>query len=179
MSDSVRYADYWAEGRGASAITWIDAAEAQQRYESSASAFTAVGTDGVSPRPRWALTVAVNRCVRVVFLDPHRTRTRSVDYDWREGRLWRWITTDFEYPDRDRRYRRERAVRTTTAVFEPDGSARVQVIDRAVAADSKDVLTLEDAPVQGFWLERPAFGQWSDLINPEYGIPPEGRTRQQ
>lgn len=170
MNDSIRYADYWTEGRGPSAVTWIDTAEAERRYVSGSASFTAVGRPTGAASPRWALTVAATRAVRVVFLNDHGSRVRSIDYDWREGRLWRWITTDFEYPEQCRRFRREHALRVTTATCEPDGRARAEIVDKSVSTDLKDVISFEDAPINGFWLDRPGFVSWADLVDPEYGV---------
>ncbi|GAA4625852.1 hypothetical protein [Cellulomonas oligotrophica] len=173
MVSNIRYADYWTEGRAYSATSWIDAEEARRRYEVGDEAFTAViwpDSGEEAGRPLAAVSIGQSRRVGVIFLDEHGTRKRSVDYDWRDGRLWRWITTDFEYPDDSRRYRVDRATRVIKAKFEPNGNARVEIRDRIASPNEKDVVTAEEVPVQGFWLDRPPFGEWSDLLNPDYGV---------
>ncbi|GAA4625856.1 hypothetical protein [Cellulomonas oligotrophica] len=181
MIGSIRYADYWTEERANSATTWLDVEEAKRRYETGDAAFTALvwprGSE-VRGRPRCAINFGQSRRVRVVFLNEHGSRVKTVEYDWRDGRLWRWITTDYEYPNDERRYAFDRATERVTATFEPNGDARVEIVDRVAAPQEKQVITFEDAPVQNFWLDRPPFEAWGDLLNPEYGIPdpPEGRS---
>lgn len=174
VTADVRYADHWTEGRSLSVTTWIDPDEARRRHETGDGAFTALfWAEGVprDRRPILAANVARGHGVRVVFLDERGSRTRAIDYDWREGRLWRWIDTLFSYPDDARRYRMDQAVEVTAALFEPNGDGRVEIRDKVASSRDMDVLTVEDAPVQGFWLDRPPFGEWEDLLNPLYGVP--------
>lgn len=77
----------------------------------------------------------------------------------------------YVYPGKDRRYTVDQAIETTEAKFEPNGDGRVEIHDKVASPREKDVLTVEDSPVQGFWLDRPEFGEWDDLLNPLYGVP--------
>ena len=121
--------------------------------------------------PEFCAERGKSRRVHVVFLDEHGSQKRAIDYDWRDGHLWRWITTSFVYPSGDRRYRMDQAIETTASTFEPSGDGRVEIHDKVASPRAKGFLTVEDAPVQGFWLDRPEFGEWDDLLNPLYGVP--------
>jgi hypothetical protein len=56
------------------------------------------------------------------------------------------------------------------STFHPDGTGTVDFVDRVKRGDV-DRASLEDAPVSAFWMDRPAFGHWEQLADPEYGIP--------
>ena len=127
------------------------------------------------PRPAWAFGVGF-RGVRVQFFTPGGGSIwREVDYDLRDGRLWRWVTTEYVYPDDERFYRRNRSTRIDTAKLEPDGTGFVDFNDKSKSTVDRARLT--DAPVSGFWLDWPEFGHWEDLTNPDYGLgEPTGAT---
>jgi len=56
----------------------------------------------------------------------------------------------------------------TVARFEPDGSGTVLYVERGNPVGEQ--VDLHDAPVSGFWLDRPEFGDWSRLSDPMYGV---------
>ncbi|MBO3095619.1 hypothetical protein [Cellulomonas dongxiuzhuiae] len=123
-------------------------------------------------RPRWVIGVG-HTGVRVRFFTPGGGSIwRSTDYDAREGRLWRWITTEYVYPDDDTFHRQSESTHKYTAKFEPDGTGFVEFTDRS--KPTVDVARMTEAPVSGFWMDWPQFGQWDLLADPDYGLPPGG-----
>jgi hypothetical protein len=90
---------------------------------------------------------------------------RQIDYAPRQGHLWRETTVDYRYPDDSRFYARGvESLGHTVARFEPDGSGTVQYIENGYPVGKQG--ELHDAPVSGFWLDRPEFGDWSRLSDP-------------
>lgn len=97
---------------------------------------------------------------------------RSIDYDVRDGRLWRWITTEYIYPDDSTFYWLNEHIHMYTAEFEPDGTGYVEF--REKSRSDVDVARMTEAPVSGFWTDWPQFGNWDLLADPDYGLPPGG-----
>ena len=123
------------------------------------------------PQYRWVLgfSASDNPTVRAQFFTPSRSLWRLIDYNNIDGRLWRWITLDYSYPDDSRRYSQFECTALYTSVFNPDGTGVVKINDKSAPEISQT--TVSDAPVDGFWLDFPQFGDWANLSNPEYGIP--------
>jgi hypothetical protein len=152
---------------------WLDAEEAARLY-AARDHFVAVdgarGPDG-ELRPRWVLGFG-RRGVRAEFFTPGGGSVeQSTDYDDRDGRLWRWITVRYVYPDDTRFHREFDSVAMYTAEFEPDGTGYVDFTEKS--KDTVDRARMTDAPVSGFWLDWPEFGRWQDLTDRDYGVPPE------
>lgn len=156
---------------------WLSPEEAARRYTSKRGDLAVVegyrDSDG-DLRPRWVIGVAHNGA-RVRFFTPGGSIWRSTDYDAREGRLWRWITTEYAYADDDSFHRQNESVHMYRAKFEPDGSGFVEFTD--VAISTVEVARMTEAPVSGFWMDWPEFGEWDLLADPDYGVPPGGLPR--
>ena len=152
---------------------WLSVDEARATYESGSKieVVDAVerDTEG-NPKARWVIGLGISGRVRVQFFTPGGSVSQSTDYDSINGRLWRWISRTFVYPDPDTRYLRSQCTSMITAEFRPDGTGKVQIDEGGEAVPTA---RLTAAPVEGFWLDRPQFGDWSDLTNPDYGRPPE------
>lgn len=144
---------------------WIDETAAAQRYDDGRElvAVDPTRVDG-ELHPAWSIGFGAGGA-RVRFYTPGGSIRRTITYDLRDGRYWRWTTTDYTYPDDTRAYRLGDAVSRVTSMFEPDGTGTVDL------PRENERATLEDAPVHGFWMDRPRFGHWDDLVDPEYGIP--------
>lgn len=172
----VVYVERWHERRREPVLgfRWLSVEEAEERYRTRTRTGELNIVDALlrdpdgRPRPRWAIGVGM-RGVRVRFFTPGSgSISREVDYDDRDGRLWRWITVEYTYPDDERFYRLGQSVRFDTAKLEPDGTGYVDFNDKS--KETVDRARLTDAPVSGFWLDWPEFGQWDDLANPDYGL---------
>ncbi len=178
MSEDVLYTTRWVatSRRPFPGHQWLSVGDARARWDAGYDAQGLVSVvdaatrdaDG-TPRPRWVIFGSSTRRVRVEFFTPGGSVWRSTDYDAIGERLWRWISVTYVYPDPDARHLRSQATRTIKEKFRPDGTGTVRF-------DEKDGMLhtakLTDAPVDGFWLDRPPFGDWGDLTNPEYGVPP-------
>lgn len=107
---------------------------------------------------------------RCAFDTPAGTLDRQIDYPPRDGRLWRETTIDYQYPDDENHYLSGvESLGHTVARFEPDGSGTVLYAESGNPVGER--VDLHDAPVSGFWLDRPEFGDWSRLSDPMYGVP--------
>lgn len=188
----VIYVERWHERRREPILgfRWLTAEDAEERYRRRRGdpdvaegagrgdlnvVDAAVRDADGRPRPRWALGVGF-RGVRVRFFTPGGGSIwREVDYDAREGRLWRWNTVEYVYPDDEHFYGQNKSTRIDIAKFEPDGTGYVDFNDKS--KPTVDRARMTDAPVAGFWLDWPEFGHWQDLANPDYGLPPAGSPR--
>jgi len=154
---------------------WLDEDEARGIYESGASMLevvdAAVRDEAGVPRARWVLGLGPSGRVRAQFFTPAGSIWRSTDYDVIDGRLWRCISRDYTYPDNTHRYSQTDATMQIASTFHPDGTGTIDFIDHS--KPDVDRARLTEAPVSGFWMDRPVFGQWDQLADPDYGIPPE------
>ena len=175
--EKVLYVERWNEmtRRPAGDFRWLSPEEAAQRYEDKREDLAVVdGTRGSSGelRPRWVIGVAHNG-VRVRFFTPGGGSIwRSTDYDAREGRLWRWITRGYVYANDDTYHWQNQSTHMYTARFEPDGTGSVEFKDKA--KPTVEVARMTEAPVSGFWMDWPQFGEWGLLADPDYGLPDGG-----
>ncbi|WP_182113858.1 MULTISPECIES: hypothetical protein [unclassified Actinotalea] len=171
----VLYTSRWnpLTGRPAMKHRWLPEDEARRAFESGSGIITIVDAatrgDGDVPRPRWVIGAGAKGRVRVQFFTPGGAVWRQIDYDDIDGRLWRWICITYVYPDDQTRYMRLQATRILTEEFRPDGTGRVK--DDSKLEPNVDAYTLTNAPVGAFWMDRPDFGNWEGLTNPEYGVP--------
>ncbi|WP_159806660.1 hypothetical protein [Cellulomonas citrea] len=148
--------------------------EARARYATLDRSFVVVDASQVideqTVQARWTVGFAPNGWVRARFFSPVGSVTHLTDYAPIDGRLWRSRTIDYTYPDDEHEYVEFQALRHVTCAFEPDGSATVIIVDKEHS--TKDVGTSEHVHSEGFWMDRPAFGDWDDLTDKSYGIPP-------
>jgi hypothetical protein len=122
---------------------WIDEAEAQRRYETGGDFFTVVDTDaGVGVAPKFVLAVSPSR-VTV------------------GGRLFQWITVNFEYPDESTKYAMDDSTLTVRGKTEPNGDGFLTINDKSKPTVEK--ISFHDIPVDDLWLPVPKFGEWQDL----------------
>ena len=175
MSDDVLYTTRWVSKvrKPFPGHRWLSVDEARAAYESGSKieVVDAVerDTEG-NPRPRWVIGLGISGRVRVQFFTPGGSVWQLTDYDSIDGRLWRWITDTFVYPDQEAFYIQPQAVTKITAKFRPDGTGTVSFDERDGMVNTA---RMTGSPVEGFWLDRPRFGDWADLTNPDYGRPPE------
>lgn len=173
MTENVLYTTQWNDftRRPVMRHRWLTEAEAREAFngEEGVEVVDAVSRDADgNPIPRWVIGGGASGRIRVRFFTPGGSNWRTTDYDAIDGRLWRWICITYVYPDQDTRYDLTQATRVIREEFRPDRTGSVQF-------DERDGLlhkaTITDAPVDGFWLDRPAFGDWTNLANPDYGVP--------
>ena len=175
MTEDVLYTTRWVSKvrKPFPGHRWLTPDEAREAWESGSNleVVDAAERDAEgNPIARWVLGTGPSGRVRAQFFTPGGSVWRSTDFDVIDGRLWRWISRTFVYPDQDTRYLRSQSTRMITEEFRPDRTGTVQFDERDGMLHTAK---LTDAPVDGFWLDRPQFGDWSDLTNPEYGVPPD------
>ncbi|WP_182113856.1 MULTISPECIES: hypothetical protein [unclassified Actinotalea] len=175
MPDDVLYTTRWNEltREPVGGHRWLSEEEAHRAFESGKGIIEVVDAaardaDG-TPRPRWVIGTSANGRARVRFFTPGGSVWRNIDYDEIDGRLWRWISVTYTYPDLDNRYMQGQALQIVKEKFQPDGTGTVR--HDVKTEPEVDVYTMSDVPVAGFWLDRPRFGDWAALTDPEYGLP--------
>jgi hypothetical protein len=152
---------------------WLDVDEARGRYDVSHERIEVVEASRRDhldrPVPAWTIYLRRDVGARVQFYTDAGSTWRLIDYDLIDGRLWRSVTADYIYADDDRRHDFFEATQKVTSKFGPDGTGTIDIDDKSEPEVAR--ARLSDAPVSGFWLDWPPFGQWDELSDPEYGIP--------
>jgi hypothetical protein len=105
----------------------------------------------------------------VVFLNPAGSIWRIINYKNEDGRLFKWDVADYRYPDDAKRYGRDECTMLLTGKFNPDGTGSLTVNDKS--KPTIDRLSMDQVDVSGHWLDRPEFGNWAQLVDPELGTP--------
>ncbi len=144
--------------------------EAVARYARHEPVLVVDGTSGDdgSHQPRWVMGLG-RTGVRMSFLNLPGSVWRLIDYDARDGRLWRWKTVDYTYASDDRYYALNAPTQVITSKFEPDGTGYIDFDDKS--KEVVDRARFESAPmVANFWMDWPEFGQWNGLTDPDYGF---------
>lgn len=154
-------------------VGWYDETKARAIYGAGREFLCVVDArerlDDDRPRQRWVIGIAAGG-FRCAFYTPAGTLYRQIDYTPRDGRLWRESTIDYQYPDDENHYLSGvESLGHTVARFEPNGDGTVLYVERGNPVGEQ--VDLHDAPVSGFWLDRPEFGDWSRLSDPMYGVP--------
>ena len=155
-------------------VGWYDEPRARAIYEQQSDLLSVVDAqerlDDGRPRQRWVIGSSTSGGFRCSFFTSAGTLYRQIDYVPHSGRLWRETTLDYRYPDGDRFYVYGlESLGHTIARFAPDGSGAVLYVETGNPVGEE--VELHDAPVAGFWLDRPEFGDWSRLSDPLYGVP--------
>lgn len=150
---------------------FVDPDEARARYEATNEVLVidalTRSADG-RPRPRWVLGFGASGGARAQFFDALNRLVTIVDYSAIDGRLFRQFTTVYAYPDEERYYRQSQAVHVGSLRLDPDGTGHESRADKVEGhVETGDV---RDASVSACWTDRPAFGQWADLTDPEFGL---------
>ena len=131
MSEDVLYTSRWSSKSRVPVPgqRWLSVDEAREVYESGGvlEIVDAVERDEEgNPRARWVIGGSSTGRVRVRFFTPGGSVWRSTDYDVIDGRLWRWISVTYVYPDQENRYYEFQTLRKITEEFRPDGTGTVE-----------------------------------------------------
>jgi hypothetical protein len=117
---------------------------------------------------RWLFSALKGDGARCVFYTPAGSVWRRVDYRLIDGRLWRWIVTDWQYPDDDRLYSDSKALFRIKGRLDVDGTGYVDFFDEKVGKGN--ITKFRDYPFPaGYWMDPPQFGDWSRLADPDNG----------
>ena len=102
--------------------------------------------------------------VRVQFFDEHMNVWHQVDWDRIDGRLWRWLTYDWEYSDTTRHWEKKDAVLDAEAMVRPDGDGDITIQDRRTGQTLET--EFRSRASEAYWLDYPEFGDWAVLAKP-------------
>ncbi|UZN03053.1 hypothetical protein [Cellulomonas sp. S1-8] len=151
---------------------WLTPDEARRRYTDEALGLEIVDASARdeegTPRPLWVIG-AYGR-FRVQLFTPGGAVARSVDWDLVDGRLWRWVTVEYVYPDDHTPYLESHATLELTTTARPDGAASFSVRDEA--SGETHVTQFADVATDGYWLDVPVFGEWGPIVNATLGATP-------
>jgi hypothetical protein len=98
---------------------------------------------------------------RATFLNEALSIVEVVDYKTVGGRLFQWITVNFEYPDESTKYAMDDSTLTVRGKTEPNGDGFLTINDKSKPTVEK--ISFHDIPVDDLWLPVPKFGEWQDL----------------
>ncbi|WP_460706490.1 hypothetical protein [Myceligenerans halotolerans] len=146
---------------------WTPEDEARRLYEKKAG-LTIVDAskcdaDG-APFPRWVLGFGASRRVRAQFFDEHMTLVHMVDWNWIDGRLWRWLTYDWTYPNTTQHWEQNESVARALSGIEPDGTGYIELLHKQPRRELDIEFT--DRAQDSYWVDYPEFGDWAALADP-------------
>lgn len=167
MTQDVLYTTRWngITRRPVADHEWLDADAARERYGvNDLDVVDAVTRDADgTPKPRWVMGIGQSG-VRVQFFDAQMNVWHMVDWDRVDGRLWRWLTYDWEYTDATQsRAQRDAAVRAE-AMIRPDGNGDIEIRDQRTGQTLETEFSGMASEV--YWLDYPEFGDWAALADP-------------
>jgi len=150
--------------------TWLTLDEARRLYDSGEGVEIVDAStrdeDGTL-RPLWV--IGAEGRFRVQLYTPGGSVARSVDWDLIDGRLWRWVTREYVYPDDGTQYMEFDAVLALTTSARPDGTGSFTIRDKETG--QTHVTEFTDVATDGYWLDVPAFAEWGPLVNASLGAP--------
>ena len=152
------------------------AAQAQAMYEGDEQ-FTLVvvgivhGDDG--PWIGWALGFegvdGASARVQATWYTRGGSITGKAHYDHIDGRLFRSGSTRYTFPDEVNYYGASESLEMVMFDYKPDGTGVVWLTVREGGEVERRDGTFEGAPVEGLWMDRPAWGEWGQLLDWRYG----------
>lgn len=152
---------------------WVEESAARHRYEESFEFFCVVNGgagDGVVV-PEFVLGVSPGEegpSIRVRFFTPGGAIYRTIDYKTVDGRLFKWIVRERTYPDLTSKFTLSQATSMVEGTFEPDGYGSVRFSDKS--QPTTQFREFRGVPVDSHWMPIPAFGDWQNLTNPDFGV---------
>lgn len=170
-----RYALSWNEITGRPDPAWLSDDDARAAYESPQG--TLIVVDGSTPltpgdkravRAAWRIRFTPDGLVRVSWMDEHGSVLRQSYLETTDDRLFRTRITDRTYPDGARRWLMYEARVRRTLEFHPDGTIFIDVHRPGQVEVERGVTTGDES---AWWLDRPSFGRWDDLLHPGFGLP--------
>lgn len=169
MTLDVMYTTSWnfLKGRLPRDHEWLDAGEARRLYEGNEGLMVvdamAKNADG-TPVPRWVIGFGTLG-PRVTFIDAMKSIWRQVDWKRTDGRWWRWITYDNEYPNEARQWSEHEALFLARTIIHPNGSGRIDIAEGDMGPEQVQEFT--GGARSSYWTDIATFGDWSALTDPE------------
>lgn len=166
-----RYVNQWNRRllRPIGGEPYLDEADARDRYENGGDAFEVIPEPhpetGV---PAWSMRVFTgDGSFDVWHYNEHGTTTRVVGFRVYDGRLFHDEVLDYFYPEDGSDARQTKSSSHITTYIKPDGTTKI--IYTNVIPGQENVEEYRNVPIDSYWAERPAFGHWETLTNPNYG----------
>src|SRR5690606_8582973 len=149
--------------------SYLEEAEARSRYETGGDAFEVIPEpDAVSGVPAWSMRVYTgDGSFTVQHYNAAGSISRITGFRLYDGRLFHDEVIDYFYPDQERRYKQFHATAHVTAYIKPDGTSKV--ISTNVEPGKETLEEYRGVPIDSYWAERPVFGEWEKLADPNYG----------
>lgn len=130
------------------------------------------------PRPHtpWVITAFGGGVTgfTVSHLSRHGSIQRIVEYDNIDGRLFVGGLIDYTYPDDTRWYAQYDCIKLLHGIMKPDGTGFLTINDKTQPTVER--LSIDQIDVSENWLDRPAFGDWHVLLDPNFGTHPAAPT---
>lgn len=166
-----RYMNQWNELtlRPVASEPYLDEAEARARYEGGGDAFEVIPEpDAATGVPAWSMRVYTgDGAFRVQHYNAAGSISRVTGFRRYDGRLFHDEVIDFFYPDQENRYDQSESTAHVTAYIKPNGTSKV--ISTNVEPGKETVEEYRGVPIDSYWAERPVFGDWEKLADPNYG----------
>ncbi len=174
------YSDRWNSltGTPTPEHRWLAENEARAAYRTRAyfeiiRVAEHIGSDAV--RAHWVSGFSHGPWVRVQWFNRAQSLVRETDYNNLGGRLFRSVSADYRYQDDQRRCPRFESLAMVTVFYRPDGWMRIDHRDKVKKINRSAEKTGQ--PVDSLWMDFPAFGDWEQLGDINYGfhdLPPLG-----
>lgn len=153
---------------------WISREDAEERYgRREPKTFGVVaGRSGVGEGaviPAFILMIAPGRLAfSSYFFNRAGSVSRVLDYEHVDGRLFMHSATDYVYvyPDQAKYRVYEEATKIFKTTYRPDGYGTLRTKDSSTKTSLLE--EFQDVPIEHNWMPIPEFGDWENLINPEY-----------
>lgn len=180
-----RYANEWNDQtlRPKRSEPYLEESEARERYENGGKSFDVIPEpDPSTGIPAWAMRIFTgDGAVKVTHYDARGTVTRITGFRRYEpgadapvtgggsgdARLFHDEIVDYFYPESDERQFEFQSSSSITAYIKPNGTSKV--IYQDVEPGKQTTAEYRDVPVESYWADRPAFGEWAALADPNYG----------
>ena len=176
--DEIAFGERWRPQTATPAKGYptYSAAQAQAMYEGDEQFMLTVvgivhGDDG--PWLGWTMGFSgpdgATAGVRVSWYTRGGAVTGIADYDNIDGRLFRSGSTRYTFPDEVNYYGANESLEMVMFDYKPDGTGVVWLTVREGGEVERRDGTFEGAPVEGLWMDRPAWGEWGQLLDWRYG----------
>jgi hypothetical protein len=175
MTKQYRYMNQWNSWtlRPIGSEPYLEEAEARDRYENGGNAFEVIPEpDPATGVPRWQMRVYTgDKSFTVWHFNKYGTITRLVGFrsNIYGGRLFHDEVIDYFYPEEgsDTYQIRSKSSSHITVYIKPTGTSKI--IYTNVIPGQEYVEERRGVPIDSYWAERPVFGDWEALANPNYG----------
>lgn len=170
------YATQWNSktGRPTCGHKWLSETEARSLFERPAEIEVVRvkrrrESDG-AVRAAWVMGFAGRAGVRVQWLNDKHSVKRVSDFDVIDGRLFRRVSVDYAYPDKEHWYSLAEATAMSALTVFPDGTGHAR--KHLTSEPTEFTAKIEGFPTDNLWIDYPEFGHWEALADPNFGMEP-------